>query len=37
MEMIYMIIALALVATVGCPIVNAFAKAKNDMREDGDE
>ena len=37
MEMIYIIIALALVAVVGCPAVNAFAKAKNDMREDGDE
>ena len=36
MEMIYIIIALALVATVGCPIVNAFAKAKKNM-EGGDK
>ena len=36
-EILYILIAVLVVCAVGCPFVEAYHRAKKDMREDGDE
>lgn len=36
-ELLYILIAAVVVAAIGCPFVEAYHRAKKDMREDGDE